>query len=79
MFFIDNISRKQYNFYQIVDFLTKDNKDSIIYRGFDRIDILAIISLEKFNIKNKEELKKSRVSYVECLEYLKVIQFFEKA
>ena len=54
--------------------MTKDNKDSLTYRGFDRVDILAIITLEKYNIRTKEELKKSRVSYVECLEFLKVLR-----
>ena len=33
--------------------------------------MMAIISVEKFSLKNKEELKKSRVSYVECIEFLK--------
>lgn len=33
--------------------------------------MMAIISIEKFSLKNKEELKKSRVSYVECIEFLK--------
>lgn len=60
----------------IVDFLTKQNKNPFFYRGFDKIDIMAIVSLEKFHIKNKEELRKNKVSYGECIEFIKVSIFF---
>lgn len=59
-----------------VDFLTKDNRDAQYYRGFDKVEMMAIISVEKFSLKNKEELKKSRVSYVECIEFLKAKLIF---